>query len=578
VRFYAVGGRFKTPPVSALPPAVFNSVDPVNIKESFPAKQTLTVDQVKEETRRNDVLFNQVWNAASQGQSLILEVLAELSSTEFKMGKITADGLKKKYDQQLGHFETVRRSALAGAGIPEDVINSLAEIYTFRAKVPSHELEKVVATTKFLPGQYRVTQSSLSDSPTWKLLKAQAPNSLFYSSKFSPEYSAPFQSNTQEGALNIQRFRSITAFAKAIENGLTKEQIDHVRSVLDKARLPAERASKVQEHIRSIKKAFHSHNKHDLEKSILAATHDIKENSLEYKYLINTVAALQGYDVPEDTLPQLPAKRNPEQFIKDFRDAVKTAMHSFPSQAEKLKSLSKNVEAAYANRNKESFPGEHLVAELLSYDLSPALQDELFSVFSTHEGASDTVLNDVLNAHPIAAKLLGDRLETFFTQHFEYTKHYKEGAETLFPHASTNPKFEKHFKNNTHLDSPTPNGAHNSALDEIYVLKLDRLARQFFHYNLDTPLGLSQFEVLANSYDISPGEPSLDRVHGYPPAYHTYEELPIIKYDGYDPFDDMVHHTKQDRDNARSTFLHLTKEKIGQSSSGKFIADLKKLE
>jgi hypothetical protein len=511
---------------------------------------------------------------------LVFEILAELSSTEFKIDKITPEGLKRKYDQQLGHFETVRRSALAGAGIPEEVINSLAEIYTFRAKVPSHELEKVVATTKFLPGQYRVTQSSLSDSPTWKLFKAQAPNTLFFDSKFSPNYAAPFQSNTHEAASNIQRFRSITAFIKAFEKGLTKEQIDHVRSVLDKARLPAERAAKVQEHLSNIKKAFNSHNDHEFEKSLLAATHDIKENTLEYKYLINNVASLQGFDVPTDALPQLPAKRNSEQFIQEFRDAVKSTSQNFPSYAEKLKTLSKNVEAAYANRNKESFAGEHLVTELLSYDLAPALQDELFSVFSTHEGASDAVLNDVLNAHPIAAKLLGDRLETFFTQHFEYTKHYKEGAETLFPHASTNPKFEKHWKSNSHLDSPTPNGIHNSALDEIYVLKLDRLARQFFHYNLDTPLGLSQFEVLANSYDISPGEPSLDRVHGYPPAYHTYEELPIIKYDGYDPFDDMVHPTKQDRDTARSSLLQLIKEKSGRltSAGGKFISDLKKLE
>jgi len=239
------------------------------------------------------------------------------------------------------------------------------------------------------------------------------------------------------------------------------------------------------------------------------------------------------------------------------------------------------VESAFNDRNKESFTGENIVAELLSVELSPALQDELFSVFSNHEGASDAVLNDVLNAHPIAAKLLGDRLETFFTEHFEYTKHFKEGEETLFPHASTHPRFEKHWKTNNHIDSPTPNGPHNSALDEIYVLKLERVARQFFNYNLDTPLGLSQFEVLANTYDLSPGEPSLDRVHGYPPAYHTYEELPIIKYDGFDPFDEAEHPTKEGDKTARSNLLHLIKEqgmgKIADSGT-KFIDDLKKLE
>jgi len=271
-----------------------------------------------------------------------------------------------------------------------------------------------------------------------------------------------------------------------------------------------------------------------------------------------------------------------QKFIKDFRNAVKNATENFPESADKLKALSSHVEKAYENRNKESFAGEHLITELLTVDLSPAQQDELFSVFNTHEGASDAVLNDVLNAHPIAAKLLGDRLETFFTQHFEYTKHYKEGAETLFPHVSTKPKFGKHWGSNAHLESPTPNGPHNSALDEIYVLKLDRLARQFFHYNLDTPLGLSQFEVLSNAYDLSPGEPSLDRVHGYPPAYHTYEELPIIKYDGYDPFEEAEHLTKQDTEKARSSLLHLIKESSVSgkkvTDGGKFIEDLKKLE
>jgi len=316
-----------------------------------------------------------------------------------------------------------------------------------------------------------------------------------------------------------------------------------------------------------------------MEKSIKAATDDIKENTLEWQYLI-TLASLQGYEATSDGLPKLPRKSNPEEFIKDFRTSVKTASQHFPDHAEQLKALSKHVEAAYTDRNKESFAGEHLVTELLSVELAPALQDELFSVFNSHEGASDSVLNDVLNAHPIAAKLLGDRLETFFTQHYEYTKHYKEGQETLFPHASTHPRFEKHWKSNTHLESPTPNGPHNSALDEIYVMKLERLAKQFFHYNLDTPLGLSQFEVLSNTYDLSPGEPSLDRVHGYPPAYHTYEELPIIKYDGYDPFEEVDHHnTKQE---GRSKLLNLIKEhgsttKIADGGT-KFIDDLKKLE
>jgi len=66
-------------------------------------------------------------------------------------------------------------------------------------------------------------------------------------------------------------------------------------------------------------------------------------------------------------------------------------------------------------------------------------------------------------------------------------------------------------------------------------MKLERLAREFYQFDLDTDLGIASFDILCRTFDISPGELTLERTHGYPPEWHTYEELPIIKFDGYDP-------------------------------------------
>jgi len=66
-------------------------------------------------------------------------------------------------------------------------------------------------------------------------------------------------------------------------------------------------------------------------------------------------------------------------------------------------------------------------------------------------------------------------------------------------------------------------------------MKLERLAKDFLRYDLDTEFGLAQFDTFCHEFDISAGEFTLERTHGFPPAHHTYEELPIIKFDGYDP-------------------------------------------
>jgi hypothetical protein len=271
---------------------------------------------------------------------------------------------------------------------------------------------------------------------------------------------------------------------------------------------------------------------------IKAAEPHFKRGTLERKYFLAALARLNDIDVPEDILPPTSKKQAPnaDQFLVRFRNAIKLAIQRHPEYRQKLTLLSKNVEKNISP--KEAFPGHSLLEDLLTSELSPVQTEELLSIFKRgSEAVSDTLLNDVLNAHPVAAKLLGDRLELFVRDYVSYTESYKEGAETIFPPVSSDPDFEAAYKKDPHFDSPTPNHPpYNSPMEEIYQWKLERLA-QIFNFDLSSAVGLSQFEIFTHTYDLSPGELGLDRVHSYPPWYHTYEELPIIKFDGYDPLD-----------------------------------------
>jgi len=65
--------------------------------------------------------------------------------------------------------------------------------------------------------------------------------------------------------------------------------------------------------------------------------------------------------------------------------------------------------------------------------------------------------------------------------------------------------------------------------------RVERLCQEYVQYTKhfeDNDLGLAKFDLFCRSFDIYAGEPTLERSR-YPPDYHTYDELPILKYDGY---------------------------------------------
>jgi len=375
----------------------------------------------------------------------------------------------------------------------------------------------------------------LPQNTTWKQYKVAGPNADNLT--YTRDNHSPFKSNEADAAANIDHFRAIVGLIKAIKTGLTPQQISHIQGVLQKNRLTPEQAAALKGHLGKITESLNAKREDEAVKLMKAAESQYKPGTLERKYFMAELARLDGVDIPEDVLPALSKRQSlgADQFLKRFRGAVKLAIDRHPQFSKNLKLLSKNVEKRLSP--KEPFPGFHVLEELIHYELSVGQSEELLSIFKRDEGVSDSILNDVLNAHPVAAKLLGDRLDIFVNDYMGYTEHYYEGAETIFPDVTSDPDYMMGWKKDAHFQSPTPNHPpYNSPLEEVYQWKLERLA-QILNIDLSTPVGLSQFEIFTHTYDLSPGEPTLDRVHSYPPWYHTYEELPIIKFDGYDPLD-----------------------------------------
>jgi len=119
---------------------------------------------------------------------------------------------------------------------------------------------------------------------------------------------------------------------------------------------------------------------------------------------------------------------------------------------------------------------------------------------------------------------------------FEHHDHNEEHNKAHDEHID---KMKKYFQNFTKdkdifiTMTPFATGG-----DEIYHQQLLRLATEFYGFDLDSDLGRIQFEMFMHTYDISPGEEYLDRSHPTPTPIHSYDELPIIKYDGYEDSDD----------------------------------------
>jgi len=92
---------------------------------------------------------------------------------------------------------------------------------------------------------------------------------------------------------------------------------------------------------------------------------------------------------------------------------------------------------------------------------------------------------------------------------------------------------EQHPEFPSMVSPPVSNGF-PTGQDHIFHLKLQRLLNDFYGLDPFSEEGVAMIDQLIHSYDISPGEDTIERINAIPMPFHTMAELPIIKYDGWE--------------------------------------------
>jgi len=122
-------------------------------------------------------------------------------------------------------------------------------------------------------------------------------------------------------------------------------------------------------------------------------------------------------------------------------------------------------------------------------------------------------------------------------ENLHYTRRYEENGDTGLYHDVNSDKIYQDALQAPFFDSPTLGPfPFNAGLEEIHHMKLQALAH-LLGFDLQSDLGITQFDSFCHNYDISPGESTLERTFSYPPPLHTYDELPIIKFEGWSEAD-----------------------------------------
>jgi len=196
-----------------------------------------------------------------------------------------------------------------------------------------------------------------------------------------------------------------------------------------------------------------------------------------------------------------------------------------------------------------------LLQHLHSVPLTPRQQFELLAIFGSQRDLIPDidvdVLYDVVNPHYIAYALFADRISAFTARNqIDYSTKFVDGSDTTWANWATEQESESKFSKilDYFLKSPSFPQGFNSGQEELFHMKFCRLMEDYYDIDLDTIEGLATVDDLVHTFDVSPGEETLERCHAFPIPEHTYDELPIIKYDGYDDCIMPPHTEEQDFD------------------------------
>jgi len=215
------------------------------------------------------------------------------------------------------------------------------------------------------------------------------------------------------------------------------------------------------------------------------------------------------------------------------------------------KTLSDNFKGAVEYFLSPSVQKDLEIMNLLRYsELTFKQKDEFLQLFSNgatdnaQNDVSNTVLLDILHPHELTMRLFGNQLKMFLNSEMvEFTEKFTDGSDTYFIRdtdltGKLKTKDEKITNHSTELVAPRfVTSDFSTGQDHVFHLKLMRLLEDYYQMDVSSEEGLAMIDQLFHTYDISPGEDTLERSQPIPMPEHTFDELPIMKYDGFEDCD-----------------------------------------
>jgi len=228
---------------------------------------------------------------------------------------------------------------------------------------------------------------------------------------------------------------------------------------------------------------------------------------------------------------------------------------------ENQKSFSESLIRTVNTFLKPGFLKDLQIMKLLkNVKLTERRKGEILDVFRDHDKVMEnydldrTDLIDIMNPHPLSYFILRDFVrELTMSDERTYTKKYGDVTSDTYiwsdkhedpfnqtwwhPIRKIKSILGKGSEENV-VEEPIPyRSEFNTGLDELMHMKFVRLMSDYYGLNIYSEEGLAIVDNIVQTYDVSPGDPFLDRPHPVPMPAHTYNELPIIKYDGYETAD-----------------------------------------
>lgn len=525
------------------------------------------------------------WTEQFLSNTSVLECLAEFCSTEFHVPQPPeASVLKAKYREQYVDFVCVKAPAMAKAGVSQIILHKLRDVYKMRSLISLEEIERCVGAVFGIlsqgstdPTTWRVTFNGSDNAPLWRAfvprlwgLGDKLPHTDYRSvDQYFGKYPA---TNEEEAATNVAIFRGARGFMAAVSRGLTDEERRKIKSIILRNPLDDGLDDQTRAHIDSLvnelyempkegsafeKRAKDIWNSLESETDAIQQLYFYRQYTARYpvpEHMFNVALEKKDYKAEDSDIvlkegedyfssPEAAAakrKADREEFLKTVLELHNNVVKSGNKDDIALSLRMKEAVDAVLETNVQA--DLEIMHLLETTHITDRRKAEIAAIFApASDPASDELLNEVLNPHPIATKLFGTRVKYMCLERPVYTEEFNTGNETIMRREKDwvdSPILKTTDFSNPSLIIANDDGF-NSGQDELTHLKLIRLADSFLGINLASDSGVFEFENFVHTFDISPGEATLERTTTSPAPHHTFAELPIIKFDGWEDADEV---------------------------------------